>query len=290
MSDDEEYVSTATFTATPSAASIENTYRMAQVLRKRGDVDKAIDKYLLVCDAIERVLAMNAGARVEIQWVVLSLGDLGDIYYERQDYDKATAFRNCQSDFLEFFKTLKNGGIPEPGYEEDQMDDFENFSEVTSRAASYRKLFGRVREARELPDRRRKSPDELLETYTEEHERENQEKIDRLIRLFNAAADQQEKDSKGGCCVRMLTGIADHPFVFCLVVFVLTIVGMLIVKHWPKQEVPMTENFYTAMQMWDTLLSQYARNMGKAMATQPKQEPRPKTKQQQQEDDAVFSL
>lgn len=84
MSDNEDtpgYVSENLFTSTPSSSSIENTYRMGQVLQAKKDYTKAISTYLSVCETTERVIAMNPGANVEMQWVFLSLGNISDIYH-----------------------------------------------------------------------------------------------------------------------------------------------------------------------------------------------------------------
>lgn len=288
MSDDEEYVSTASFSSTPlSAQSVENTYRMAQVLEKRGEIDKAIAKYLLVCDAIERIIALNPGANVEVRWAVLSLGNMADIYYERKDYEKSVAFRNCQNAFLEFIKGQKHNVF----HDTCEDDSLENFAEVASSGTIYRQLFEQVHEAAKLPDNPYESPDQLLEKYTDQQEKENEEKIQKLIRLFEAAADEQEKEDKSGCCVRMLTSIADHPGIFCVVVILLTVLVMLIVRAWPTPEPEVAEDFFTAMNMWDKLISEYAKNMKKQGRTpQPRQILRPKTKEEQAQDDDVFSL
>ena len=235
---EQEYSSSVHFTDPPSASSIENTYRMAQVLYRKGDLDLAIDKYLLVCDSLERVITVNPGANIEVQWVVMSLGDIADIYYSKQDYKKALAYRNCQKSFLEFMQTQRNGGIPDPDSDSDDGSNLDKFVEVTSRGQTYRRLFSEIQEARELPARPPvETAEELLKKFQAAKEQDEEAKIDKIIKLLEEAAEQREKELKNSFWKRNLQRIVDHPALFVMLMVVLAVSVILFVKFRPRKRV-----------------------------------------------------
>ena len=235
---EQEYSSSVHFTDPPSASSIENTYRMAQVLYRKGDLDLAIDKYLLVCDSLERVITVNPGANIEVQWVVMSLGDIADIYYSKQDYKKALAYRNCQKSFLEFMQTQRNGGIPDPDSDSDDGSNLDKFVEVTSRGQTYRRLFSEIQEARELPSRPPvETAEELLKKFQAAKEQDEEAKIDKIIKLLEEAAEQREKELKNSFWKRNLQRIVDHPALIVMLMVVLAVSVILFVKFRPRKRV-----------------------------------------------------
>lgn len=234
---DADSVSSAHFTDTPSSSSIENTYRMAQVLHKKGDLDLAIEKYLLVCDSLRRIIRVNPGARIEIQWVVMSLGDVADIYYDRQDYKKSLAFRNCQKSFLEFMQTQRHGGIPDLDSDSDD-EDLAKFAEVTSRGTTYQRLFEQVQAAQDLPSRPPpETAEELLKKFQEAKEKDEEAKIDRVIKLLEEAAEQREKELKNSFWKRNLQRIVEHPALFVMMMVALSVIVIVFVKFRPRRRV-----------------------------------------------------
>ena len=233
-----EYVSSVQFTDPPSSGSIENTYRMAQVLHKKGDLDLAIEKYLLVCDTLERVITVNPGARIEIQWAVFALRDIAEIYESRQDYKKSLAFRNCQTSFLKFMQTQKNGGIPNSDSDSDDGESIDKFAELTTRGATYRSLFLEIKKARDMEARPPpETAEELLKKFQEAKQQEEDAKIDRLIKLLEESAEQRENELKNSFWKRNMQRIVDHPAVFVIMMVLLSVIVIAFVKFRPRKRV-----------------------------------------------------
>jgi hypothetical protein len=208
---------------------------MAQVLEKEKKFDQSIEKYLLCCDGIERVSLMNPGARIEMHWVVLSLGKIADIYMDRCDYEKSIAYRNAQKCFLDYMSTQKR--INASGSDDEDVTT-ENFAVIASAATVYRKLFKKVRQARDVPDKPpQETPEELMKRLMDAREKDEEARIDRTIRMLEEATAAREREIRNSFWKRNIQRIADHPFAFMFFVLVIAICVVLFVRFRPKKKV-----------------------------------------------------
>jgi hypothetical protein len=231
MSDDEDaYVPSFEFTCPPASSSIENTFRMAQVLEKKGDTDAAISKYLLVCESLERAISLIPSATVDIRLAVFSLGNISDIYQSRGDWDKSLAFRECQRQFLEYFRRHRHLTL---GEEEDAGLDF---SEVTSTAASLGRLFAGIADARATKERPPpEAPEKLLRRFQDAVTAEREAQADRIAEMLDRATNARDATITNSFWKRSLRRAADHPWMLILVAFVIGVVIVLAVALRPKK-------------------------------------------------------
>ena len=87
--------------------SIENSFRMAQVLHIQNKDDMSIKKFLKVCELTENYIKNHLNDQVEIIWAIYSLEYISDIYAKRKQFHKALRFKNIQENLLEFLKEKK---------------------------------------------------------------------------------------------------------------------------------------------------------------------------------------
>jgi hypothetical protein len=231
MSDDQDaYVPSFEFTCPPASSSIENTFRMAQVLEKKGDTDAAISKYLLVCESLERTISLIPSATVDIRLAVFSLGNISDIYESRGDWDKSLAFRKCQRQFLEYFRRHRHLTL---GEEEDAGVDF---SEVTSTAASLGRLFAGIANARATKERPPpEAPEKLLRRFHDAVTAEREAQADRIAEMLDRATEARDVALTNSFWKRSVRRAADHPWMLILVAFVIGVVIVLAVALRPKK-------------------------------------------------------
>lgn len=85
-----------------SATSIENSFKMAQVLAIRNEIVQAIQRFQSVCLSLEKVVRMNPASHCEIHFIPLALGELSSIYQKKDDVEKALGLTQCQRGFLEY--------------------------------------------------------------------------------------------------------------------------------------------------------------------------------------------
>lgn len=263
--DDDQYVVPFEnkFTNTPSSTSVENTFRMAQVLQAKKDFDKAIEKYLLVCESLEKIIAMNPGANVEIHWAIFSLGSISDIYQDRLDYNKSLLFRNVQKDFLEFLQTQKGYGSTKDEFAEDDDDDTD-FISIATKSHSYMELFKKFHEAMEAPEKPPpEDPQELMRKLREARKKDEEAKIEQTIKLLNEAAEMRENEIKNSFWKRNLLRITDHPLIFVFIVLTISILIILIWKSKPKKKVNIPGGFDAQLAYLENYVRDYERKHGK---------------------------
>jgi hypothetical protein len=205
--DDVDYVPYARFSKLepPSTSSIENGFRIAQALERKGDPLGAVSRYLLVCDMIENVIQMNPGARVDVKWVLLALRNVADIYDSRRDWAKSKAFRACLVSFANY---LKSEGQP---LDDDEDPDFDS---ITTAAVAYGRMFTAIRDAAAIKDQPPpEEPVALLHRIAEAREKAQQERVEDMIRRLDEAHEEHEKSIKNSFWKRNLYRAARHPFI-----------------------------------------------------------------------------
>ena len=234
----EEIISENPFKSTPSSSSIENTFRMGQVLEKKKDFKSALEKYIKVCTETERIVLLNPGAKVEIHWVVYALGFISDIYSEKKDFKKALAFRNVQNDFLQFLAKKKNIRNNEDDEEDGTNLTNEDFIELATTSTIYKQLFEKFRETLEIPDKPpQEDPKDLIKRIQEAKQKDEDAKAEEMIRLLNEVADSKEKELKNYFFKRNIKRLTDHPVLFVLFVVIIAIGIILFVKFKPKKKI-----------------------------------------------------
>ncbi|OHT01920.1 hypothetical protein TRFO_31164 [Tritrichomonas foetus] len=241
---------------------------MAQVLQAKKDFDKAIDKFLLVCECTERVIAMNPGANVEIHWVVFSLGAISDIYQDRQDYNKSILYRNAQRAFLEFMQTQK--GTNKSTFATNSDSDDEDLITIATKSHSYMKLFESVHEAMKAPEKPPpEDPQELMRKLQEARKKDEEEKIEQTIKLLNEAADAREKEIQNSFWKRNMQRITDHPVIFVFIVLIISVCVILFVKFKPKKKINIPGGIDAQMAYLEQYVRDYERKHGKKEPKKP---------------------
>lgn len=251
----------------PSSDSMQNAFRRGQVLKKRGEGNPAIATFLQVCDDLERVISMNPGADIDLQWISLALGEIADIYQERTDYDKSVAFRKCQHGFLYLMQQQR--GI----YNKKETDG--DFEQITSFGVTCRGLFGDIRAAREIPDSETlDTPKDILKKYQDALEEEHNEEIEALIRRFEETAAQREANANRSFLGRNMDRINRNPYTVALVIFIVVIVTMTYYAFVPKVTIQVPEGEEAQWAMLQRLMAENQRKKGKQKQTA-KPSPRP---------------
>ena len=249
------------FKSTPSSSSMENQFRMAQVLQAKKDYDFAIRKYIDLLLSVEKTIALNPGANVELQWPVLSLGNIADIYAEKQDYNKALLFRNSQNEFLLFMKEKKIS--MQSNSESDSDDNDTDFFEVATTGHKYQSLFKKVHEAIDAPEMKpRESPEELAKRIIEAKQKEEEEKMEEIIRQLNEASQQREKEIQNSFIKRNVRRMTDHPVIFVLLLLACTLLAVLWVQFKPKRKTNIPGGLEGSMAYLQKYMDDYEKKNG----------------------------
>jgi hypothetical protein len=208
--DDAESVSDVQFSSPPSSSAIENTFRMGQVLEWKRDFQAAISKYLLVCAAMESVIKVNPGARVDMKWVLLSLEAIAKIYERREDYAKSVPFREC---LIEFLKHIKADG--ESSLEDETLGDFDR---TTSAASAYGRLFEQIHTAAALPEEPCESTLDLLKMVAEDQQKKKEDRVDRMLQMLDQKHKERVQQIQNSFWRRNYERAVRHPIIAGLLI------------------------------------------------------------------------
>jgi hypothetical protein len=224
MSDEVDFVPDASLSALepPSTSSIENAFRLAQVVQRRKDPLAAVPRYLIVCDMVQNVIQMNPAARVDVKWVLLSLSSIADIYDGREDWEKSKAFRDCVQRFALYIQS-------EGKSLDDEDSESTDLDSIASVAVAYGRLFEDLQAARALPDRAPpETPAALLRRIADAHERTQRGQLEAIARRLGSAHDEHEQAIRGSFWRRNTDRIARHP---CLAVLILLALVLIILVY-----------------------------------------------------------
>jgi hypothetical protein len=148
----------------------------------------AVAKFRLVCSCLERVIALNPGANVEIHYGVFSIGGIVDIYHELSGYEKSIAICRVEKEFLEFLQTQKY--VTMNSHDDSTPTDFLALAAASSR---YRQFFRQLHLANALPSNPpEETPAELRRRLIEARERDEAERLSRVLALLNDATESRE--------------------------------------------------------------------------------------------------
>ena len=219
-----------TKTLTATTDGVEGVFRMGEVLQAKKDLDYAIEKYEEVVDETEKIVFMNPDSSIEVRWAVLALGNMSDIYTEREDWKKALALREIQNEFLcVMSKTPKQSS-------EDSSDDEDNFYEITTIGRQFNELFKKARKAIDMPCKPpSEDPQELARKFVEARKKDEEAEISNTIEKINNYVKAKEDEINGSFFKRNTHRATNHPIIFVLFVFfiaALMILGFkLMCKH-----------------------------------------------------------
>jgi hypothetical protein len=213
-----------------SLAAVENIYKAAQDLHKRKEFPEAISQYLVVCQTLERSLALGRRAHVDVYWGILSIGGIADIYFELADWQKSLAYRKIQKAFLDIFE-----------HRRDPTEDTDEESDLIAITNQYLALFKRVHDANELPDKPPpETPEAIMERLTNARKKEEEQKIDRVIQLLNQASDSRDRQIRESFWRRNLQRALDHPVIVVIIVLVFVSGLLFLVNLSPTVKIPDT--------------------------------------------------
>ena len=229
ISNTNDYSSENPFTSTPSSTSIENTFRMAQVLQKKGDYKKALLNYITVCQQIKKLIAINPAACSEIHWVIFSLGNISDIYMEKKDYAKCNAFRSSQKEFMDTMQSIKEEN------EEDNSKGEISLYSITIASRKYLQCYESFDKALATPDSAPEDPKELVKRLQEAKARDEEARIEELTRLLNEEAERREKECQNSFFNRATGFITQNPLYIILFVILLIVLIFAFKKLKPKK-------------------------------------------------------
>lgn len=199
-------------TSVLNSSAIENNFKIAQVLKIRGEIPHAINKFKDVCYSLEKVVKMNPSAQCELHFIPMSLGELSKIYQEKEDIEKALAFTKCQRAFLEFMannKPNQEGECSTDGGEDELPEHTlpELFSEMT-----------RAFEMEDAPPP--KNPQEVVQLFLEAQKKQEQETARRNLEMLNKLTEERKRKLESSRWGQTVEWVNQNPIklaVFCLV-------------------------------------------------------------------------
>lgn len=186
-----------------NASTIENNYKIAEVLQIRNEIPKAIKRYQDVCLALERITNSNPGAQSELRFAAMSLGKLSEIYQKKEDFDKALAFARCQRGFLEFIANNK------PNQEDECSTDG---GEAELPEHKLEDLWEQMHAAIDMADAPPpKDPQEVVQLFLEAKKKQDAENARRNMEMLNQIMEEKKKKLETSRWEQTLEWINQHP-------------------------------------------------------------------------------
>lgn len=149
-----------------------------------------------------------------------------------------------------------------------------------SPAVSYSKLFRRVQSAREMPDKVEETPEEIMQRYTEAVAKEEEQKVERFVRLLEESTASRKAEIENSFWRRNLQRTVDHPFAFLFIVFGIGIFVILAFRLRPKPKFVIPEGTEDRLDYLEQMIqqsSQKPRPTAKRAASQRGRSARPDT-------------
>lgn len=214
-------IDTKSMTATTDG--VEGIFRMGEVLQAKKDLDYALEKFEEVVYETEKIVFMNPSARIEIQWAVLSLGNMSDIYTEKEDWKKALALRQIQTEFLQ---TMTNSSKTTNN---ENSDDENTFLEITTIGRQYNSLFRKAHAAIEMPCKPPpEDPQELARKFIEAKKKDEEAEVNNVIKKINEVVKAKEDEINNSFFKKNMQIVFDHPILFVLFVILVGVAIFLI--------------------------------------------------------------
>jgi hypothetical protein len=254
-----------------SSAAIENTYRMACALDAKREELEALSRFYLIIDSLERLIMRNSTANIDIRYAILSLGNIADIYERRHDTKKTLAFRESQLAFLQHLKQSQS--TP------DDDEETPAVVEIVSVASAYSRLFRKVQEARDLPEKANETPDEIIRRYKEAVAKEEEQKVERFVQLLEQTTAARKAEIENSFWRKNLQRMVDHPFVFLLVILGIGLVLILAFRLRPKTRIVIPEGMDERMEFIDRMLQQTPQRPARAKKASAPAPTKPRTPQ-----------
>ena len=198
-------------TSVLNSSAIENNFKIAQVLKIRNEIPRAINKFKDVCYSLEKIVKMNPSAQCELHLIPMSLGELSKIYQEKEDIEKALAFIKCQRGFLEYMannKPNQEGECSTDGGEDELPEHTlpDLFAEMT-----------RAFEMEDAPPP--KDPQEVVQLFLEAQKKQEQETARKNMEMLNRLAEERKRKLESSRWEQTLEWVNNNPIklaVFCL--------------------------------------------------------------------------
>ena len=204
-----------------NSSTIENNFKIAQVLQIRKEVDKAMSRYKDVCFSLEKIARNNPGANLELQYIPLSLGKMSDIYKERNDLEKALAFMVCQRHFLEYMAANKPNQEHEDSTDGEKGKGFEEHS--------LEELFSEMHAAFDKEDAPPpKDPQDVVKMFMEAKKKEDEERAKENMKRLNEIMEERKRKLENSKWEQTLEWVNNHPIKLAFGAVVFLVVFLLI--------------------------------------------------------------
>jgi hypothetical protein len=204
---------------------------MAQVLQRQSDYDSAITRFILVCEKLERTLECDPSSVIDVRYAIFSLAAVADIYALREDWSKSLAFRECEQSFLHYLDDN-----PDIQFEDRDDDILPDFTSVATNAYQFLRLFQKIHEAVNIPNKISETPDQTAERAKATLAAEQKAQTAEVIRLLTEPLALYKAQISNSFWRRNFERVLDHPFIVGLILSVLAVV-IIVLFHRNRRRV-----------------------------------------------------
>lgn len=233
-----------------NSSKIENDFKIAQVLRIRKEIPKALIKYQRVCESLEVISTNNPGANMELKFIPLSLNEISGIYQEKKDLEKALAFMRCQTHFWEYI--LSNT----PNRENENSSDAANGKEIKEH--SLPDLFKEMHncfDMKDTPPPPPHDPQDIIKKFEEAKKKQDEETARENMRKLNEILEERRRKLENSKWEQTIEWVSNHPIklaigalVFLGVFLIIALNCFEIEEHDPNKELKMLRDEAAAKQ------------------------------------------
>lgn len=231
-----------------NSSKIENDFKIAKVLQIRKEIPKALLKYQRVCEALEQISTNNPGANLELHFIPLSLGQMSDIYKEKQDLGKALAFMKCQRHFLEYIASNR------PNREQENSTDGADGKEFEEH--SLPDLFNEMHKCFEMKDAPPpRDPKDIVKEFEIAKKKQDEENAKENMRRLNEILEERKRKLENSKWEQTIEWVSNHPIklalgslVFLGVFLVIALNCFEVEEHDPNRELKMLRDEAAAKQ------------------------------------------
>ncbi|OHT05014.1 hypothetical protein TRFO_27321 [Tritrichomonas foetus] len=187
-----------------NSSTIENNFKIAQVLQIRKEPERALNKYKDVCLSLEKISRNNPGTNLELHFLPLSLGKISEIYKEKNDPEKALAFLVCQRHFFEYMAANR------PNHEHENSTDGADGKDLEEHTLE--ELFEEMHNAfnkEDAPPPR--DPQEVVKLFLEAKKKQDEEIAKENMKRLTEMIEERKRKLENSKWEQTLEWINNHP-------------------------------------------------------------------------------
>lgn len=167
-----------------SSSSLENEFKIAQILQMQKRFDQAIKKYKSIINSFEIITRQQPNTLIDYSITALSIGHLVEIYKSQNDLDRALSLLSIQKKFIEHISASK------PTHQNNSDPDIASLHEQNVLS-----LFDELNTILNMPSMQpKKPPEEIINDFLKEKEKQDKKAAEQnMLHLLKLVEEKKRR-------------------------------------------------------------------------------------------------